>query len=164
MTSNSLALFPSVSITSRLQQSGAMARVWIKSDQELNSSLQASLGAASVPGKKVARTGDWSLYNFDFRPSDLTALSSNVALTLNYNKTGETIFVDDARFQPLDAEISCFVYDVATLRLLARFDDQHFGMYYQYNGEGQLVRKITETEKGLKTIQETQYNMPKVKR
>lgn len=164
MLSNTLSLFPSVSITSRLQQSGAMARIWIKSDQELNSSLAASLGGSSVAGKKVARTGDWSLYHFEFRPSDLTTLSGTLPLILNYNKTGETIFVDDARFQPLDSEISCFVYDVATLRLLARFDDQHFGMYYQYNGEGQLVRKITETEKGMKTIQETQYNMPKVRR
>jgi len=52
------------------------------------------------------------------------------------------------------------VYDPRNFRLLASFDDQHFGMYYQYNAEGKLVRKLVETERGMRTVQETQYNTP----
>ena len=51
--------------------------------------------------------------------------------------------------------------DPTTRKLLASFDDQHFGLFYQYNAEGKLVRKQVETERGLQTIQETQYNTPK---
>ncbi|MEO6049384.1 MAG: hypothetical protein ABIQ57_17995, partial [Candidatus Kapaibacterium sp.] len=54
--------------------------------------------------------------------------------------------------------------DNATFRLLATFDDQHFGVYYQYNDEGQLVRKLRETERGRRTVQETQYHTPRVSR
>ena len=56
------------------------------------------------------------------------------------------------------------MYDVKSLRLLTLFDDQHFGLYYQYNSEGQLVRKLIETERGLKVITETQYNTPRENR
>ncbi|MBL4669491.1 MAG: hypothetical protein JKY30_09555 [Flavobacteriales bacterium] len=47
---------------------------------------------------------------------------------------------------------------------MATFDDQHFGLFYQYNAEGKLVRKLIETERGMKTVQETQYNTPKITR
>jgi YD repeat-containing protein len=57
--------------------------------------------------------------------------------------------------------MTCHVYDVNDYKLLTTFDDQHFGLYYQYNAEGKLIRKIIETEKGMKTVQETQYNTPK---
>jgi YD repeat-containing protein len=58
--------------------------------------------------------------------------------------------------------MTAYVYDPQTLRLVASFDDQHFGLYYQYNQEGKLVRKLVETEKGMKTITETQYHSPQV--
>ena len=68
--------------------------------------------------------------------------------------------VDDVRVQPLDASMMTYVYDRSTLALITQFDDQHFGTYYQYNGEGQLVRIKRETERGLRTVAETQYNVP----
>ncbi len=74
------------------------------------------------------------------------------------------VWLDDIRIQPLDAQMTAYVYDTATLRLLTSFDDQHFGLYYQYNGEGKLVRKLFETERGMKTIQETQYHIPLIRR
>jgi hypothetical protein len=93
-----------------------------------------------------------------------TISAGNASVQLIYPLTSEALYVDDVKFQPKDAQVSCFVYDVATLRLLTQFDDQHFGVYYQYNDEGKLVRKMVETEKGMKTIQESQYNSPKIGR
>ncbi|PHR22563.1 MAG: hypothetical protein COA38_17845 [Fluviicola sp.] len=75
-----------------------------------------------------------------------------------------TIWIDDYRFQPLDAQMVTYVYDTNTLRLIASFDDQHFGLFYVYNAEGKLVRKLIETERGIKTITETLYNTPTVQR
>jgi YD repeat-containing protein len=74
------------------------------------------------------------------------------------------VWVDDVRLQPAQAQVTAYVYDRTTLKLLASFDDQHFGLFYQYDSEGRLVRKLVETERGRKTVQETQYNVPKVPR
>jgi hypothetical protein len=81
-----------------------------------------------------------------------------------YFKGEGSFWIDDVRVQPLDAQMNAYVYDPVTLRLLTSFDDQHFGLYYQYNAEGQLVRKLIETERGIKTVQEAQYHTPKIAR
>ena len=57
-----------------------------------------------------------------------------------------------------------YVYDKYSVRLLAEFGDQHFGVFYQYNNEAQLVRKSIETERGMRTLGESQYNVPREKR
>lgn len=43
------------------------------------------------------------------------------------------ISLDDIRIQPLESQATCYVYDVNTHKLLTSFDDQHFGLFYQYN-------------------------------
>lgn len=116
-------------------------------------------GQSRAPLSVVAQTGDWLLCE-----ATLANASIPVAgFTPKFYCTGagtRTVWVDDVRLQPLTAQMSAYVYDWSTLKLLASFDDQHFGLYYQYNAEGKLVRKQVETERGLKTIQETQYNLP----
>lgn len=115
---------------------------------------------------KIAQTGDWALYSIeshDFIPGDtVSGIKVDVRLTDTF--ANDSVWIDDIRVQPLDAEMQCFVYDPAFKRLAVSFDNQHFGTYYQYNGEGQLVRKIQETERGMKTIEERQYHMPLVDR
>ena len=71
-----------------------------------------------------------------------------------------TVLVDDVRWQPVQAEMSTHVYDNRSFKLLATFGAEHFGAFYQYNDEGTLVRTLIETERGLKTIQESQSNTP----
>ena len=41
--------------------------------------------------------------------------------------------IDDVKFQPKTAQATCYVYDVATFKTLAQFDDQHFALLYQYD-------------------------------
>lgn len=111
----------------------------------------------------LATSGDWHLF-------EKIVNNNNNGLRVQI-KTYQPIFplscsctlfvIDDVRIQPIDAQMNCYVYDNKTQQLLTTFDDQHFGTYYQYNEKGQLVRKIIETERGKKTVQENQYNTPK---
>ncbi|MBL7984971.1 MAG: hypothetical protein JNM91_08235 [Flavobacteriales bacterium] len=68
---------------------------------------------------------------------------------------------DDVRYFPADASMKCSVYDPVTLRLDAELDERHFATFYEYDGEGKLVRIKKETERGIMTIQETRYNSAK---
>lgn len=138
-------------------QPGAIVRFWAKSNLE-QTSMTLDIGSNTpISLEKVATVGEWSMYKGVIKESDLTGLTS-IAITLNGLATNSTIYIDDFKIQPKESQATCYVYDTTTLRLIAQFDDQHFGMFYQYNDEGKLIRKLVETEKGLKTIQETQYN------
>jgi len=113
-----------------------------------------------VPMKVVARVGEWVLCEAEvILPTGSTNYSIEIGC-LNVSANLGTTWIDDVRIQPKAAQMSAYVYDANNYRLLATFDDQHFGMYYQYNDEGKLVRKMIETERGLRTVQETQYNTP----
>jgi hypothetical protein len=108
---------------------------------------------------KISQVGEWTLYEGVVRGlNNFTDNSFKVSIS---TLTATPVYIDDFRFQPNESEMVCYAYDANSLRLVATFDDQHFGLLYQYNGEGKLVRKIVETERGVKTISETQYNIPK---
>lgn len=166
-------------VTEQLLSKGLSAKVWVKSRGAAPGVVEANLSlkvldptGANVPAmvaaKQIAQTGEWTLYEAQVK--DLAAAYTvgeemELRLFFDYGNSGvPEVWVDDVRIQPLDAQATCYVYDVTSLRLLTSFDDQHFGLYYQYNAEGQLVRKLIETERGMKTVQETQYNTPKVDR
>jgi hypothetical protein len=107
----------------------------------------------------VARTGEWTLVETTLASFGSIGVGNNFVPVVQYsNASNSSIWIDDLRMQPADAEMTCYVYNPNTLKLVAILDDQHFGTYYQYNGEGKLIRKMLETERGLKTIQETLYN------
>ena len=82
----------------------------------------------------VASSGEWSLYEM----VNVTPFSTGIDIE---TKGGS---VDDVRIQPMESEMTCYVYDEAE-RLIATFDDQHFALLYQYNDEGLLIRKQKET-------------------
>jgi hypothetical protein len=153
--------------TADLIQKGMVVRFWAKGTNpaaamklvvHVSTSDQVVLQA---PITYVARSGDWSLWQAKIAPNGFVLPADVNTFRVALQKTGiEPVRIDDLRVQPYDAEMTCYVYDPATLRVLTTLDDQHFGMFYQYNMEGKLVRKMIETERGIKTIQETQYNTP----
>lgn len=113
----------------------------------------------SISMDRIARTGEWVLWSATFQvPSNAPAIT----VSLSETSPDFTTWIDDVRIQPVEAQMTSYVYDAKTFRLMATFDDQHFGLYYQYNDEGRLVRKLIETERGIRTVQETQYNTPTV--
>lgn len=119
----------------------------------------------------VAQTGEWKLYEAKvetddwINPTTLSEINLGIFIeTITNGSNPPIIYLDDVRMQPLDAQMACYVYDPATFKVVASFDDQHFGLFYQYNDEGKLLRKMKETVRGMKTIVETQYNIPSVNR
>ncbi|MCD6066496.1 MAG: hypothetical protein K0S33_1322 [Bacteroidetes bacterium] len=149
-----------ITITGALQN-GLSLKVWVKDPAHTSAPLKGQLtGSPSVPlsFKKIAQTGEWTLYEAVAK----NLMSVTYTPQVQSNLASGSIRIDDVRLQPLEATMTAYVYDIRTLRLITSFDDQHFGLYYQYNQEGKLVRKMIETEKGMKTVTETQYHTPTV--
>lgn len=71
------------------------------------------------------------------------------------NNGNRKCFYDDIRIWPQDASMKSFVYDPITHKLMAELDENNYASYYEYDGEGTLVRVKKETNKGVYTIQET---------
>ena len=72
-----------------------------------------------------------------------------------------TVYVDDIRIFPFDAQIKSFVYDASSLRLMAELDENNFASFYEYDDEGILIRLKKETEKGIMTIRESRTGIKK---
>lgn len=146
------------SVANHQIKGGARVKMWVRTTNEQNLAIR--IGSNTMPMTSVARTGEWVLYQADIQKDKLPSKGTAFEVYLDYQGS-EKIWIDDVKFQPLDAQGTCYVYDVATFRLLTQFDDQHFGLYYQYDAEGKLVRKMIETERGMKTVTETHYNTKK---
>ncbi|TRX56140.1 hypothetical protein FNH22_17330 [Fulvivirga sp. M361] len=173
---NGMFKLPVMHLSDQLVSNGLLMKVWIHAPQatqltDLYFSVVDKNGVivSSSAFDIVATVGPWQLLeamvtNFgtlvvgDFREN------SDVLIPALENRGTDPVWIDDLRYQPADAEMTTYLYDPRNFRLLTVFDDQHFGLYYQYNAEGKLVRKRIETERGIKTIQETQINQPKVSR
>jgi hypothetical protein len=169
---NGFVFAPNYSVTPEMiTKKGLAVKLWLKSSLSQNIAstnyglknpnpvLKVSVGGKLFYMKAVAQTGDWTLYIADIKNFyGLAPGAHNVQLVYNF-QPNELVLVDDFRIQPLDASANCSVYN-ADNKLAAQFDDQHFGVFYEYNSKGQLTRKSIETEKGRKTLQEQEYNTP----
>lgn len=152
--------------TSQLSTEGAWLKCWVHevvpTDQgpRIEFSINSPVGIGSTMDK-IAKVGEWILYSKKIPKEAFRTINQGSNITIHM-KASSNIYVDDIRFQPYEAKASCYVYDFKTLKLLAQFDDQHFGLFYQYDDEGRLVRKLIETERGVRTVQENHINTPKV--
>lgn len=158
-TENPLQLIkiPYNEIDNNLITNGAIVKLWarnLNSDEDITA-MSALFGSYMIPFKKLAQSGKWSLY-----VARIDGYSFNIStdFIIELSNAGDNILIDDVIFHPTYSEVNAFVYDKKTLKLLTKFGSSHFGLFYNYNKEGQLVRKMIETEKGLKTVQETQYH------
>ena len=145
-------------------QDASMLKVWVKENKTspddlaqglAHPALKVTAGNQTFDLRKVAQTGDWSLFE-----TEISVKGSFTPSILYKAVSGASgVLIDDVRLQPKGSSMTTYVYDPVNLRLLTSFDDQHFGLYYQYTQEGKLMRKIVETEKGKRTISETQYHV-----
>lgn len=160
--------FSLISLTDQIKAKGLSIKVWVKSSDNTGKPIEAKLldiygFGLTASFTKVAQTGAWTLYEAKVAGPSFNAMMVGL-FTIDIQSKSVVCWVDDIRIQPMDSQVMTYVYDNTTMRLLASFDDQHFGLFYQYNAEGKLVRKLVETERGTKTIQETQYHTPLVGR
>ncbi len=161
-----------LTISSRVQSSGLLCKFWLRTHDfgRLGANFKVRLvnGSGTLnfdAPQEVARSGEWALYEAFVSGTAIAGSSLGLgAVDCELVNDVNEVYVDDIRIQPLDAEMTTYVYDDASFRLLASMDDQHFALYYQYNAEGQLIRNLRETERGVLTVQEAQYNMPKIDR
>ncbi|HLP39532.1 hypothetical protein [Lacibacter sp.] len=72
-----------------------------------------------------------------------------------------TIYLDDIRILPNDAQMNSYVFDNRTLRLMAQLDENNFATIYEYDEEGTPVRVKKETERGIMTIKESRQSLRK---
>ncbi|KIA92023.1 hypothetical protein OA93_23655, partial [Flavobacterium sp. KMS] len=78
-----------------------------------------------------------------------------IGIQLENNSPSIPVYFDDIRIHPLQGSVKSFVYDPETFKLMAELDENNYSTFYEYDNEGGLVRVKKETEKGVKTIQET---------
>jgi hypothetical protein len=72
---------------------------------------------------------------------------------------GTAAYFDDVRLLPEDGSLETFVYDLATLRMSAKLDENNFATFYGYAHDGtpRLVRR--ETVRGVMTEKETRLHV-----
>jgi hypothetical protein len=151
-------------LSDQLLNNGMLIQLWLKTTDYGTTTItveEKNDGFNPVSFSSVSRIGSWILYEATI--SDWGSLIESASFTpqLQFSSSSivERFTIDDIRLQPANAEMACYVYDNSTLNLLTSFDSQHFGLFYQYNAEGKLIRKMAETTKGKRTISETHYNI-----
>ncbi len=83
-------------------------------------------------------------------------------VSVRLKATGSTdVFFDDLRIHPFNANMKSFVFHPVNLRLMAELDENNYSTLYEYDDEGTLIRTKKETQRGIKTIQETRSAMVK---
>lgn len=87
--------------------------------------------------------------------------ATEIVVKLNNSDASNEVFFDDIRIHPFDANMKSFVYDPITLRLVAELDANNYATFYEYDEEGKLIRIKKETERGIKTIQESREHTVK---
>ena len=80
------------------------------------------------------------------------------AMTLSIDPGASNAFVDDVRMHPFEGAASTYVYDPATLWLIAELDDRNYASFFTYDEEGSLVQTKKETRDGIVTIAASRNN------
>jgi hypothetical protein len=121
-----------------------------------NIQVWANGSALSDSFTSIRRTGaiidGWQKIEGEFTvPSGRTS----VALHFINSNPAASMYVDDIRIHPFNANMKSYVFDPRTLRLSAELDENNYASIYEYDEEGQLIRVKKETSQGVKTINET---------
>jgi len=91
-----------------------------------------------------------------------TTPANYTSLRVLFTSTGGAVHYDDIRLFPEKGSMKSYVYDPINLRFIAELDERHYATFYEYDGEGNLVRVKKETERGVMTTQETKNNSSKL--
>ncbi|MEO5928582.1 MAG: hypothetical protein ABIR47_01505 [Candidatus Kapaibacterium sp.] len=165
-----------VRMTSQIASKGLEIRFWMRATDNFHiDSADANIKIKLLsPGptlpipmtqwQKITRTGSWTLYEIAVHNLAFRVDTDDIRLMISRADTAHPIWFDDIRMGPYDAAMQCFVFDAKTYRPLTVFDDDHFGMYSQYNALGVPVRTIVETAEGIRTVAESHGHVPLVDR
>ncbi|MCF6405191.1 hypothetical protein L3C95_19970 [Chitinophaga filiformis] len=93
----------------------------------------------------------WQRYE---QPVDIPADGTELIVSMQATGTS-TVYFDDLRIHPYNANMRSFVYNPADLRLMAELDENNYATFYEYDDDGTLIRVKKETESGVKMLKET---------
>lgn len=99
----------------------------------------------------------WQRYEGEFTVP-VNAVNVKVALI---NSSANSVWFDDVRIHPYNANMKSFVYHPSSLKLMAELDENNYASFYEYDDDGTLTRVKKETVKGIKTITETRSALQK---
>jgi YD repeat-containing protein len=85
--------------------------------------------------------------------------ATSIYVELNNTSSTNNVYFDDIRIPPFASNLGSYVYDPASMKLVAELDDKNFATFYTYNEEGNLISIKKETEEGIKTVKEQQIIM-----
>jgi len=141
------------------------AAVWVKpvsgtaQDVKLYYSVGGTVkGNSASSGATGAKTaGGWTLINLYINGSDLTSGTLNVYCQNDH--ASASAYVDDMRFQPLNASTTAYVYDPFNGALTHILDNSNLYTRFEYDAAGRLVRTYKEKlNTGTFTSQEFKTN------
>jgi hypothetical protein len=79
-------------------------------------------------------------------------------MRVTYESQATTGWFDDFRIFPYHGSMKSYAYDFRTLRLMAELDENNYATFYEYDLEGNLIRIKKETERGVKSLQESRQH------
>lgn len=137
---------------------------WVKEGQDCNASsyqnnsiniyFDGALAATFKPSGNIIE--GWQRYEAEF-----TVPLNAHNFTVSFKCSSGTAYFDDIRIHPFNANEKSFVYQSTNLRLMAELDENNYASFYEYDDEGTLTRVKKETQRGIKTIQETKSTLTK---
>ena len=101
----------------------------------------------------------WKRIELDFEIDPAQASVGIFELRFSANGPLAPVYVDDLRVHPYKAGMETFVYDPATLWLIASLDNRNYATFYSYDEEGKLVQVKKETERGVVTVSTSRKNI-----
>ncbi|HEY8895759.1 MAG TPA: hypothetical protein VIM79_13130 [Niastella sp.] len=132
---------------------------WVKdgNPRDASTTVQAVLNGNSL----INSSAKWPIVEGWKRvevPFNLPGVAT--AFVLQLQGSG-TIYIDDIRVHPYDAQLKSFAYDPSSQRIWAELDENNFATWYEYDDEGILIRVKKETERGIMTLRETRSSFRK---
>tara|TARA_B110000967_G_scaffold208545_1_gene261119 strand:- start:3533 stop:5896 length:2364 start_codon:yes stop_codon:yes gene_type:complete len=88
----------------------------------------------------------------------LTIPENTEIMRIIYKSDASVGWFDDFRIFPYHGSMKSYAYDFRTLRLMAELDENNYATFYEYDLEGNLVRIKKETERGIKSLQESRQH------
>jgi hypothetical protein len=134
--------------------------LWVKEtytnqfEIELKDNYNTNITKTSINSTVVVDGWRQISFKFSLDPSQKLGFISLINKAPESGKL-EYCFLDDIRIMPMQSNMQSYVYDYNRLRIMATLDDNNFATFYEYDEEGQLVRKKIETEKGIMTVSES---------
>jgi hypothetical protein len=132
--------------------------MWVKDNSPRNNTIASSI---KVNGTDMINNAmKWPVVEGWKRVEVSFTMPAGSGFSLQLIPSG-TIWVDDIRIAPFDAQVKSYAYDPLSQRLMAEMDENNFATFYEYDEEGTLIRVKKETERGIATIKETRSSYRK---